>query len=90
MKTVVLELPTLMFVVGTRVALGIGIGLLAARKMSDAKRRAVGKTLVAVGAATTVPAMRAVMRRVTSAAGRSPQLVGATRFPRRGDDEVAQ
>ncbi len=43
----------------TRGMLGAGIGLLAAGKLSDEQRRAVGRTLVLVGAVTTVPlAMR--------------------------------
>jgi hypothetical protein len=39
----------------TRGMLGAGIGLLIAGKLSDETRRAVGRTLVAVGAATTIP-----------------------------------
>jgi hypothetical protein len=68
MKNVVLSFPTFGFVVGTRAALGVGIGLLLSRKMSDARRRAIGLTLVCVGAATTIPAAMAVFRnrRVTS------------------------
>lgn len=39
----------------TRAMLGAGIGLLAAGKLSDEQRQAVGRTLIAVGAVTTVP-----------------------------------
>lgn len=39
----------------TRGMLGAGIGLLIAGKMSAEQRLAVGRTLVAVGAITTVP-----------------------------------
>ena len=43
----------------TRGMLGAGIGLLVAGRMSQEQRRAVGRTLVLVGAVTTVPlAMR--------------------------------
>lgn len=66
MKTVVLELPMLMFIVGTRAALGVGIGLLASSRLPDAKRRMVGKTLVTLGAISTIPAALSVMHRVTS------------------------
>jgi hypothetical protein len=40
---------------GTRVALGVGIGLLTANKLTDNERRAAGWALVAVGALSTVP-----------------------------------
>jgi hypothetical protein len=39
----------------TRGMLGAGIGLLIAGKLSEETRRAVGRTLVAVGAVTTIP-----------------------------------
>lgn len=49
----------IIFLAMTRGMLGAGIGLLAAGKLSDEQRRAVGRTLVLVGAVTTVPlAMR--------------------------------
>jgi hypothetical protein len=62
MKNVVLSFPTFGFVVATRAALGVGIGLLLSKKMSDARRRAIGLTLVSIGAATTIPAAIAVLR----------------------------
>ena len=55
MKTVVLNLPTFGFVVATRAMLGAGIALLLSEKLSDEQRRAIGWTLVAVGALTTIP-----------------------------------
>jgi hypothetical protein len=60
MKNLVLSLPTFGFVVGTRAALGVGIGLLLSGKMTESQRRAVSVTLVAIGAATTIPAAMAV------------------------------
>jgi hypothetical protein len=60
MNKLVLSLPTFGFVVGTRAALGVGIGLLLSGKMTESQRRAVGLTLVAIGAATTIPAAMAV------------------------------
>jgi hypothetical protein len=62
MKTLDLNLPTFGFVVATRAALGVGIGLLVSGKLDDARRRKVGLTLVGLGAATTVPAAIAVVR----------------------------
>jgi hypothetical protein len=48
-------LPELFLIAGTRVALGAGIGLLVAERLSDQQRRAVGWTLLGVGAITTIP-----------------------------------
>ncbi len=62
MKRTVLDLPIFGLAVATRVALGTGIGLLASAKMRPELRRRLGVALVAVGAATTVPVVRAVLR----------------------------
>ena len=94
MKNVLLDLPTLGFIVSTRAALGVGIGLLIAERLTAERRRAIGAALIAVGAATTVPAALSVIRSVrrsrrrqkSSFTGRDPGLIGATRFPRKGDD----
>jgi hypothetical protein len=60
MKTLNVNVPTLGFVVMTRALLGVGIGLLLSRRLTDEQRKAVGLTLVAVGAVTTLPAALAV------------------------------
>lgn len=62
MKKRLLSIPQLMFVVGTRGILGAGVALLASRHLSDRKRRMAGLTLALVGAATTIPAARIVVR----------------------------
>ena len=62
MHKLVLSVPTLGFVVATRAALGVGIGLLLSSKLTRSRRQTVGWTLVAVGAATTIPAAMAVFR----------------------------
>ena len=49
------SLPELGLVAGTRAALGFGLGLLMADRWSQDQRRAIGWTLFAVGAITTVP-----------------------------------
>ncbi len=59
-STVMLSLPLFGFVVATRGALGVGIGLLLAGKLSPERRRALGRTLIAIGVATTIPAAMAV------------------------------
>ena len=55
MKTSELTLPEVALIAGTRGMLGAGIGLLLSSKLSKDQRRAVGWTLVAVGAITTIP-----------------------------------
>ena len=47
--------PELALIAGTRGVLGAGIGLLAAGRLSDDQRRVVGRVLLAIGAATTIP-----------------------------------
>jgi hypothetical protein len=50
-----LNLSDIIFIAVTRGMLGAGIGLLLASRLSDDQRRAVGSTLVLVGAVTTIP-----------------------------------
>lgn len=52
--------PGLAFVIATRAALGTGIGLLASAKLPSPVRRAVGLGLFALGAITTIPALRTI------------------------------
>lgn len=89
MKDLILTIPTFAFVVSTRAALAAGIGLLLSGKLSDMRRRALGTTLVAIGAVATIPAAVSVVRgvRARSRINRDRQLVGAMRFARKGDDE---
>jgi hypothetical protein len=96
MKSVLLNLPTLGFIVSTRAALGVGVGLLMSERVPAQQRRAIGAALVAIGAATTVPAAMSVIRSMRrskqretgSTVDRDKRLIGATRFPRKGDDDV--
>src|SRR5262245_21423013 len=95
MKTVVLDLPAFAFVVATRAAMAAGIGLLVSGRLSERQRRSVGAALFAVGAATTIPAALSVLREIRrfrgsqgQAVGRDSRLIGATRFPRKGDDAL--
>jgi len=90
-----LNVPAFGFIVSTRAALGVGLGLLIAGRLSGEKRRAAGALLVAAGAATTIPALFAVARglcraqdRLPPAVSRDRALVGVTRFARKGDDDV--
>lgn len=60
MKKVDVTFPEFMFIVGTRAFLALGVGLLAAGKLDRATRRALGTTLIAIGALTTIPAALAL------------------------------
>jgi len=53
-KTISLKVHELGFVAGTRFALGMGVGLLAAGKMDRDQRERTGWTLVAAGVISTV------------------------------------
>jgi len=50
-----LSVPDLILIAGTRLAFGIGIGLLLSDRLNRDQRRAAGLALVGVGAATTIP-----------------------------------
>jgi hypothetical protein len=58
-----LRLPELGLLAGTRGLLGAGVGLLVSDKLSRRRRQQVGWTLVAIGAATTLPLALLVFRR---------------------------
>ena len=49
MKERTLTMPEIMLIAGTRVALGVGIGLLLADKLNEDHRRGAGWALLAVG-----------------------------------------
>jgi len=58
MRHIALTVPQVAFIAGTRGALGFGAGLLLSSKIAAPRRRALGWTLVAIGIATTIPAVR--------------------------------
>jgi hypothetical protein len=93
MKTVVLDVPELAMVVATRAALAAGIALWLSERLPVERRRAIGGALFAVGAATTIPAVLAVVRGMRRSTRRlqpgvafDAGLIGVTRYPRKGDD----
>lgn len=55
MKETTLSLPELAMIGGTRAALGAGLGLLLAGKISEEQRRAAGTALLFVGIVSTIP-----------------------------------
>jgi hypothetical protein len=52
-------IPEVMLVTGTRVALGIGIGLLISDRLTKEQRKGAGLALLAVGVLSTSPIARA-------------------------------
>jgi hypothetical protein len=66
MRDVQIPFPELGLIAGTRVALGVGIGLLIADSLAQAQRRAAGWTLLAVGALSTIPLAADVLSRRSS------------------------
>ena len=60
MTELLLSPPVLGFVVVTRAALAFGMGLLLADRIPESRRRAIALTLIGIGAATTIPAVKAV------------------------------
>jgi hypothetical protein len=58
--TFTLTPPLLGFIVGTRAALAFGVGLLVANRIPEPRRRQIAFSLIGVGAATTIPAARAL------------------------------
>jgi hypothetical protein len=61
MKKAALSLPEIALIAGTRGMLGAGIALLLGDKLGEDQRKAVGWTLLLVGAVTTVPLLMNVL-----------------------------
>ncbi len=55
MKKHEVTIPQIGLMAGTRAMLGAGIALLLSEKLTSEQRQAIGWTLVAVGAITTIP-----------------------------------
>ena len=55
MREMHVTLPEIALVAGMRAMLGAGLGLLLADRLPESSRKAVGWTLLPVGAATTIP-----------------------------------
>jgi hypothetical protein len=54
-------IPEIMLFAGTRVALGIGLGLLISDRLNEDQRQAAGWALLAVGVLTTIPLVRGLL-----------------------------
>ena len=85
MKSLTLDLPEFGFVVGTRVALAFGLGLLASSRIPEPERRAIGLALVGIGMIATVPAAMSVVRGLARAdrsrIGHEPSLFDTEEMP---------
>jgi hypothetical protein len=55
MRETRITLPELALIAGTRAAIGGGVGLLSADRLSDEQRKAIGWTLLLVGAFVSIP-----------------------------------
>ena len=54
-------IPEIMLIAGTRVALGVGVGLLISDRLNDDQRKAAGWALLAVGVLTTIPIVTGIL-----------------------------
>ena len=61
MHRVVLSIPEVAFIAGTRGALGVGVGLLIADKIGTPRRRSLGLGLLTLGLIATIPAAMKVV-----------------------------
>ena len=55
MRATRITMPELALIAGTRAALGAGVGLLLADRLAEDQRKAVGWTLLLIGALSTIP-----------------------------------
>ena len=56
-----LTIPELILIAGTRVALGVGVGLLVGDKLQRDVRKGAGWALLGVGVVTTIPLVMGVL-----------------------------
>jgi hypothetical protein len=91
MRETRITLPELGLIAGTRAALGAGIGLLLSDRLTESQRRAIGWTLVMVGAISTIPLAFEVFGgdRLGSSRESPERPMGFTRYqPRESSIEV--
>ena len=76
-----ITLPELALIAGTRAMLGAGLGLLLADRLPEDRRKAVGWTLLVVGAISTIPLAFEVLGKGRSADELGRADVGRTASP---------
>jgi hypothetical protein len=69
-----LTIPEIMLIAGTRVALGVGLGLLISDRLTKDQRKGAGWALLAIGVFSTIPIVTGVLAKPPVAA-RPPLLV---------------
>ena len=77
MRKATLRATDLMLLVGTRVALGIGIGLLVSTRLDARARKGAGVALLAVGVLTTLPLLANVRAGTREALEREAEALGS-------------
>ena len=70
MKTITFTKPDFALLIGTRVAIGVGVGLLVSRKLSREARFGAGWALLSLGALTTIPILANVLGKMASSTER--------------------
>jgi len=63
MKERAFTIPEIMLIGGTRVALGVGIGLLMAGRLNKDQRAGAGWALLAVGILSSIPIVKGVLEK---------------------------
>jgi hypothetical protein len=90
MREASITLPELALVGGTRALLGAGVGLLLADRFPQAQRRAIGWTLLLVGALTTVPLALEILGKTRSSASTGWSELGPDGPRRTENDRLGQ
>jgi hypothetical protein len=73
MRETHITIPELGLVAGTRAALGAGLGLLVASRLTPEQRKAIGWTLFLVGALTTIPLVAEILGRACASSQSEPK-----------------
>lgn len=86
MRSRTISVPVLAMIGSTRGMLGAGLGLLLASRLSDSRRKGVGRTLLAIGLLSTVPLLLYVFggreeEEPTMATKREPRSGGTVDAP---------
>jgi hypothetical protein len=63
-----ITVPEMILWTGTRIALGVGIGMLVSRGLSNDARKSTGIALTAVGAFITVPLVLSIIKKSNTSA----------------------
>jgi hypothetical protein len=76
MKRRIVTVPDIILIAGTRVALGVGIGLLVSTRFRREARQRAGWALLAIGALTTIPLVLKLRTAASRADEREHEAMG--------------